>query len=161
MKTSLRTCIAAALLVIGAGTLAHAETPAASAVSAATAASAAATDPLFDALGGKPGIVLLIDDFVTRLAADPSIGSFFKDTNLRELKKQLSDQFCAVSGGGCAYEGDDMKRAHANMKVAKADFNRLVEVLQVSMDARSIPFADQNRLLARLAPMHRDIVTAH
>ena len=54
-----------------------------------------------------------------------------------------------------------MKRAHANMTVAKADFNRLVEILQVSMDARSIPFADQNRLLARLAPMHRDIVTAH
>ncbi len=139
---------AAALLIATAGTLAHADTPAAPA------------DPLFDALGGKPGIALLMDDFVPRLAADPSIGPFFKDTNLRELKKQLADQFCAVSGGGCAYEGDDMKRAHANMTVAKADFNRLVEILQVSMDARSIPFAEQNRLLARLAPMHRDIVTA-
>ena len=118
------------------------------------------SDPLFDALGGKPGIDALVDDFVPRLAADAKIGAFFKDTNLRELRKQLADQFCAVSGGGCAYEGNDMKAAHADMKVAKADFNRLVEVLQDSMDARSIPFADQNRLLARLAPMHRDVITA-
>ena len=120
---------------------------------------AAAADPLFDALGAKPGIDSLVDDFVPRLAADPKIGAFFKDTNLRELRKQLADQFCAVSGGGCAYEGDDMKTAHAQMKVAKADFNRLVELLQESMDARGIAFAEQNRLLARLAPMHRDIVS--
>ncbi len=118
-------------------------------------------DPLFEALGGKPGLALLMDDFVPRLAADPKIGSFFKDTNLRELKNQLEDQFCAVSGGGCVYEGDDMKKAHADLHIAKADFNRLVELLQVSMDARAIPFAAQNRLLARLAPMHRDVITVH
>lgn len=121
----------------------------------------ASTDPLFAALGGKPGLDLLMDDFVPRLAADPKIGAFFKDTNLRELKKQLADQFCVVAGGPCVYEGDDMKKAHADMKVAKADFNRLVEVLQLSMDARGIAFADQNRLLARLAPMHRDVITVH
>jgi hemoglobin len=34
----------------------------------------------------------------------------------------------------------------------------LVEVLQQAMDAQGIAFGVQNRLLARLAPMHRDIV---
>ncbi|MEP6740378.1 MAG: group 1 truncated hemoglobin, partial [Caldimonas sp.] len=29
------------------------------------------------------------------------------------------------------------------------------------MDASGISFADQNRLLARLAPMHRDVVNVH
>jgi hemoglobin len=119
-----------------------------------------ATDPLFDALGGKPGLALLMEDFVPRLAADREDRcTFFKDTNLRELKKQLADQFCAVSGGGCVYEGDDMKHAHADLKIAKADFNRMVEILQDAMDARAIPFVEQNRLLARLAPMHRDVIT--
>jgi hemoglobin len=33
-----------------------------------------------------------------------------------------------------------------------------VEVLQDTMDAQGIPFRDQNRLLARLAPMHREII---
>ena len=53
-----------------------------------------------------------------------------------------------------------MKSAHAGMEINKAQFNALVEVLQVAMDARNIPFATQNQLLARLAPMHRDVITA-
>lgn len=130
-------------------------------VAASLGVQAQGVDSLFAALGGRPGLESLMDDFVPRLAADPKIGSFFKETNLRELKKQLVDQFCAVSGGGCVYEGGDMKKAHADLHIAKADFNRLVELLQVSMDARAIPFAAQNRLLARLAPMHRDVITVH
>jgi hemoglobin len=63
-----------------------------------------------------------------------------------------------VSGGSCVYEGETMKNSHAEMKIRKADFNALVEVLQQSMDRQGIPFSVQNRLLARLAPMHRDIV---
>ena len=128
---------------------------------ACIAPAAHAADQLFDALGGKPGIDALVQDVVPRLARDATIGAFFKDTNLRELKKQLADQLCAVSGGGCVYEGGDMKHVHADMKIAKADFNRMVEILQDAMDARAIPFADQNRLLARLAPMHRDVITMH
>lgn len=115
--------------------------------------------PAAPVLFDRPGIDGLVQDLVPRLAADATIGAFFKDTNLRELKKQLADQLCAVSGGGCAYEGDDMKHAHATMKIAKADFNRMVEVQQDAMDARAIPFADQNRLLARLTPMHHDVIT--
>ena len=118
-------------------------------------------DPLFEALGGKPGIARLVDDLVPRLVADPRIGPSFKETNLRELNKQLGDQFCVVAGGPCRYEGGSMKDAHAALRIDKADFNRLVELLQDAMDARAIPFADQNRLLARLAPMHRDVITVH
>jgi hemoglobin len=52
-----------------------------------------------------------------------------------------------------------MKAAHADLGIRKADFNALVEVLQDTMDQRRIPFRTQNRLLALLAPMHRDIIT--
>ena len=34
----------------------------------------------------------------------------------------------------------------------------LVEDLQQAMEARSIPFSAQNQMLARLAPMHREII---
>jgi hemoglobin len=55
----------------------------------------------------------------------------------------------------------DMKRTHAGMDINAANFNALVEVLQESMDARGIAFSDQNRLLAKLAPMHREIINVH
>jgi len=119
----------------------------------------ASVDPLFAALGGRPGIAGLVDDLVPRLAADPRIGPSFKDTNMRELNKQLGDQLCVVAGGPCRYEGGSMKEAHVALRIDKADFNHLVELLQDAMDARAIPFADQNRLLARLPPMPRDVIT--
>jgi hemoglobin len=115
-------------------------------------------DSLYQAFGGKAGIERVMADFVPRLRADPQIGSFFKETKMSELQKQLIDQLCVVSGGPCVYEGETMKNSHAEHQIRKADFNAMVELLQLSMDAQGIPFAVQNRMLARLAPMHRDIV---
>ena len=114
---------------------------------------------LYQALGEKPGITRLMDDFVNRLVQDPRIGGHFKEVKPAALKQSLTDQICQLSGGPCQYEGADMKSAHADMDINKGHFNALVEVLQTAMDAQGIPFAQQNRLLALLAPMHRDVIT--
>ncbi len=116
-------------------------------------------DALYKALGEKPGISALADDFVTRMVADPRISPMFKNTKLPNLKEQIADQFCLLSGGPCKYEGDTMKVAHKDLGINKANFNQVVEHLQFAMDARGIPFREQNKLLALLAPMNRDIIT--
>ena len=114
---------------------------------------------LYQAFGEKAGLVKLMDDFVPRLQADKRTATAFKDANVVNLKAKLVDQICQISGGPCAYKGADMKSAHSSMDITKTDFNALVEVLQQSMDAQGIPFRNQNQLLARLAPMHRDVIT--
>lgn len=118
-----------------------------------------APDGLYQALGEKAGIARLMDDLVTRAMADARIGPIFKDTKPQALKDSLTLQVCVLSGGPCVYEGDSMKAAHADLAITKGDFNRLVELLQAAMDAQNIPFTQQNRLLALLAPMHGDIIT--
>ena len=137
--------------------------PAFAQTAAAQAAATAAAAPagLYQALGEKPGITRLMDDFVNRVVKDPRIGGHFKDVKPAALKESLTDQICQLSGGPCKYEGADMKSAHADMDINKGHFNALVEVLQSAMDAQGIPFAQQNRLLALLAPMHRDVITKH
>lgn len=124
-------------------------------------AQSAAPAGLYQALGEKAGIDRLVDDFVNRAVKDPRIGAHFKDTKPAALKESLADQFCQLSGGPCKYEGADMKSAHADMQINKGHFHALVELLQSAMDAQGIPFAQQNRLLALLAPMHRDVITVH
>ena len=114
---------------------------------------------LYQAFGEKAGLVKLMDDFVPRLQADKRTATAFKDANVANLKAMLVDQVCQVSGGPCVYKGADMKSAHSSMDITKTDFNALVEVLQQSMDAQGIPFRNQNQLLAKLAPMHRDVIT--
>ena len=44
------------------------------------------------------------------------------------------------------------------MKVATADFNTLAEELQDALTAANVPTFQQNKLIAKLAPMHRDVV---
>ncbi|MBL0730458.1 group 1 truncated hemoglobin [Piscinibacter sp. HJYY11] len=122
------------------------------------AAHAQADDSLYQQLGGQPGLTTLMDDFMTRLLADKRMNPFFKDVDHKHVKAQLVAQFCEVSGGPCKLKGPDMKKAHAGMDITKRDFNALVEVLQDSMNAQGIAFSTQNKLLAKLAPMHRDII---
>lgn len=117
-------------------------------------------DTVYQAWGGKAGIRAVMDDFVPRLFADPRTAPFFKNANRENLTTQLTDQLCQEAGGPCVYKGVPMKLAHEELDIRRRDFNALVEILQQAMDAKGIPFAAQNGMLARLAPMHREIVTS-
>jgi hemoglobin len=136
----------AAALTLAWSPAAHAQTP-------------PANDAVYQAWGQKEGIRAVIEDFVQRLMVDPRMAPFFKNTNRERLVTQLTEQLCQEAGGPCTYRGAPMGPAHAGMNIGKGDFNALVEVLQESMDAKNIPFAAQNGMLARLAPMHREIIT--
>ncbi len=129
-----------------------------SAAAEAPAASAAVDDSLFVALGGRAGIDRIVGEFVPRLATDPRTSNFFKHADRDHFRQMLAEKFCELSGGGCTYTGIELRRAHADMDISRGDFNAVVEVLQDAMNAQGVPFATQNRLLARLAPLHRDIV---
>lgn len=154
-----------ALVLAGALPAVHAQSAAAPASAAAavttttTTTTIAAPAGLYAALGEKAGIDRLAGDFVARLLRHPRIGTHFKDAQPGPLQQSLAEQFCALSGGPCTYQGADMLDVHADMDINKGDFNALVEVLQRAMDAQGIAFSQQNRLLALLAPMHRDIIT--
>lgn len=118
-----------------------------------------ASDAVYQAWGGQAGIRAVMDDFVPRLVADPRTAPFFKTTNREHLATQLTEQLCQEAGGPCVYRGVPMKLAHEELAITRRDFNALVEILQQAMDAKGIPFAAQNAMLARLAPLHREIVT--
>ena len=131
---------------------------AAGSAQAQSTTAASTDDALYQQLGAQPGLVKLVDDFMVRLLADPRMNPFFKDVDQAHVKAELVTQFCEVSGGPCRRKGPDMKKAHAGMDINKNNFNALVEVLQQAMDAQGIAFTTQNKLLAKLAPMHRDII---
>ena len=118
---------------------------------------------LYDRLGGVGPISVVVDEFINRLVKDATLN---KNPAIKEardrvpapyLKYHVTAMVCMATGGPCKYTGRDMKAAHAQMGLTRGDFNALVEILQVAMDARGIPFSAQNKLLSRLAPMHRDI----
>jgi hemoglobin len=118
-----------------------------------------ADDPLFQDLGGRDGIEKIAQYTTANFLADPRIKQTFDNTNMDRFEKLLSEQFCVVAGGPCEYKGRSMKEAHKALGLDNADFNAVVEDLQDALDKAGVPFASQNRFLARLAPMQHDIVT--
>lgn len=113
---------------------------------------------LYQALGERAGIDAVVAGMLKRSAANPRIADKFKGIKLKGLQSQISDQLCELTGGPCHYEGNSMKDAHEELALTLAHFNALVEDLQHAMDEQGVPFRTQNRLLAILAPMYRDIL---
>jgi hemoglobin len=110
-------------------------------------------------MGGQDAIVKIADDTTANFLADERIKATFDNTNMDRFRKLLAEQFCQVAGGPCAYTGRNMAESHKGLHLDNADFNAVVEDLQKAMDKNGVPFATQNRFLARLAPMQHDIVT--
>ena len=114
---------------------------------------------IFKEFGEKAGLAAIMDDFMVNLLKDPRTRSSFENSDQKHIKEQLVDQFCFILNGPCEYKGAKMKPIHANVGVNRESFNALVEQLQFAMDKNNVPFRAQNKLLAVLAPMHRDIIT--
>ena len=104
------------------------------------------------------GVRRIVDDLIARNQADPRITDIFKGQDMVRLRRTLFEQFCYLLNGGCHYSGRDMRAAHKDLGIQQADMAALVENLQAAMRAEGVPFPAQNRLLAKLAPMHRDVV---
>jgi hemoglobin len=113
---------------------------------------------MWQAFGGEAGVHAIVDDLVAHNVADPRIADIFKSRDLVRLRRTLYEQFCYLLNGGCTYSGQTMAAAHKDMGIQQADMAALVENLQAAMRRAHVPFSAQNRLLAKLAPMHRSIV---
>ncbi|MGZ6040365.1 MAG: group I truncated hemoglobin [Phenylobacterium sp.] len=115
-------------------------------------------DRMWKAFHEMAGVDRVVDELVDRSLADPGISDIFKSHDMVRLRRTLKEQFCYILNGGCAYSGRDMKTAHKDMGLQNTDFNVLVEHLQEAMDHEKIGFRDQNRFLAKLAPIQRTSV---
>ena len=118
-----------------------------------------AEDTLFTDMGGQAGIDKIVDASVDNYLADDRIKAIFDESNIDRLRAEFKVQFCQVAGGGCDYKGHNMTAAHKGLHLTNADFNAVVEDLQNAMDKAGVPFATQNRFLARLAPMQHQVVS--
>lgn len=114
---------------------------------------------MWEAFHGAEGVSRIVDAFVARNVADPRISGTFVAHDLVRLRRTLKEQFGYILGGPVAYTGRDMESSHRDLGLQAADMGALVENLQIAMSDEGVAFPAQNRFLAKLAPMRRDIVT--
>ena len=122
------------------------------------AAVSAAGATLFDTMGGATVLRTAVDRFADVVEADDRINFTFAETDIPKFKELLYEQLCQLSGGPCRYTGRDMHEAHAKLNITTAQFNALAEDLYKGLKWAAVPYRLQNRLMAKLAPMQRQIV---
>nr|WP_235937726.1 group 1 truncated hemoglobin [Marinobacter caseinilyticus] len=114
-------------------------------------------DSLYEDLGQRAGIAQIIEDMLYGVVDDTRIAFQFKGVDIVELHQGLTDHICQLSGGPCTYSGRDMREAHKDMNITATQFNALTENLILAMEKNRISTSAQNRLLARLAPLHSEV----
>ncbi|WP_421933070.1 group I truncated hemoglobin [Phenylobacterium sp.] len=111
------------------------------------------------AFHGVEGVARIVDGALDRGVADPKLEEIFHATDMERLRRTLKEQIAYLLGAPAHYTGRDMKTTHKDQGINTAEFNRLVEHLQLAMDQEGVAYRAQNQLLAKLAPMKRDVVT--
>ena len=119
----------------------------------------AAATTLFADLGGTSGIDRIVDGAVTLFLSDDRIKLDFDNINPDRLRSRMKSKLCQVADGPCEYKGRTMDAAHNGLAVTQAKFNAVAEDLQTAMERAGVGYWTQNRLMARLAPLQRLIVS--
>jgi hemoglobin len=120
--------------------------------------SADAGPTLFEQVGGEPALRKSVDELVAIMESDDRINFTFADTDLPKFKQLLFEQLCNLTAGPCAYTGRTMEESHRKLAVNELMFNALAEDLYIAFDRVGVPYRLQNKVMALLAPMHKDIV---
>ena len=97
-----------------------------------------------------------VHEFVLIMESDDRINFTFANTDLKKF-----EQLCNITDGGCKYTGRDMYTSHAKLNITNAEFNALAEDLYEAFDRVHVPYRLQNKVVALLAPMQRDVVKDH
>jgi hemoglobin len=146
MSSRIKTAFGCLLLVVGASALAK---------------GGGSGPTLYDRIGGEAKMRATVHEFVLIMESDDRINFTFANTDLKKFERLLFEQLCNITDGGCKYTGRDMYTSHAKLNITNAEFNALAEDLYEAFDRVHVPYRLQNKVVALLAPMQRDVVKNH
>lgn len=130
------------------------------AVQLSACSSTPSAPPLYQQLGGVERIESISSGMLQRMATDPRTKRTFDGINLRTLSASLASYLCKVADGPCVYEGETMRKSHAELGLGGAEFEATVQILRDELDRAGVSQSAKNELLRRLAPTRRDMVAA-
>jgi hemoglobin len=116
---------------------------------------------LYDEIGGKPAVAAIVDDFYDRILADPNLTGFFAGKDMDGLKRhQRAMVTVALGGASDTYRGRMMAPAHAELGIHDDAFDRVLNHLADTLEARQVRPLTIEKVLAILEALRGDIVQA-
>jgi hemoglobin len=105
---------------------------------------------LYDRLGGKSTVSLIVDDFVARIRDDARLNGRFAGADASPLKALFVDEFCAAAGGPDPSAPRREPPAPSGAAITDPEFDALTEDLVRALEKVGVPTPEQGELVAIL-----------
>jgi hemoglobin len=158
-KSLAATLLITLLAVVGCGED-KAPTPAAGVPAPAAPQAPAASQSLFERLGGQEGIEAVVDALLANIGGDSRIKHYFNNLNQVRFKANNVAFLCEKTGGPCSYTGGEIKKVHKSLQITSEDFDAMMEDIGKTLDEKGVAEADKKELMDIMASSKADIVSS-
>lgn len=126
----------------------------------------ALSDSLYMRLGGVNAVAAVVDEFVNRLAKDPTIGAnphvvkalSSGKISVAGLKYLVTEQLCEAAGGPQKYSGRTMKESHSGLMITEAEWTAGAKILKETLDSFKVPEKEQQEVIGAVLATKKDII---
>jgi hemoglobin len=115
-------------------------------------------DSLYQRIGGKPALEATVDRFYARVLADERIKHFFTTVDMPGQIQKQKRFLAVVFGAPGNWEGKDMRKAHAHLKLEEIHFTAVAEQLQGALEDLNVPADLIGEVMAIAASTHDDVL---
>ena len=118
---------------------------------------------LYDRLGGYDVVAAIVDDFLPRLLADPTLGVYWRGKCTDSLKKDrqlIVDFLCSAFGGPVTYLGRSMKVSHEGLAITDEEWRVFIEYVAASLRNLAVAERESSEFLAAAESLKADVVQA-
>jgi hemoglobin len=114
---------------------------------------------IYDRIGGREAIEVVVEDFYVRVLADDQLCGFFSGTNMNRLKGKQVEFFAGALGGPEPYSGAPMKQVHQGRGITMHHFSLVAGHLADALAAAGVPSQTVTEILSAIAPLAPDITS--
>ena len=114
---------------------------------------------LYERLGQKDGITLIVDDVMANHLANPVVRTRFENIkDLDHARRMAAEFFCAGCGGPDPYTGRDMLATHRGMNISEQEYMAVIDDILGALGKHGIDQATQNEVVAILYSLKNEII---
>lgn len=94
---------------------------------------------IYERIGGDAAVDAAVDIFYRKVLGDDRISSFFETVDMDRQRAKQKAFLTFAFGGPSHYSGQDMRTAHAKMKLNDGHFDAVMENLAATLRELNVP----------------------
>lgn len=115
---------------------------------------------MFERYGGFASVSKIVMAFYDKVLDSDIIGHHFEDIEMSKLIDHQTKFIASVMGGPAAYTDDALRRMHAHLKIDKAQFQEMNDLLEETLEDFDLEQKDIDEIMEHIRGRGPYIITA-